>query len=208
MHTVWIIGGMLGLFAGWMVGVDARWLWAGGFALLALSFNTIVSARNHVDTTLSSVGVALQKRHDLIPNLVAAVQRYMEHESSVLEEVIRLRAQATSGRLTTSEQAKVEGQIGDVLRQIIATAEGYPELKASESFQQLQRALNEVEEQLSASRRTYNDSVKHFNDCIRMFPTNLIALGMGLRERSYFEVSQAASARPDVAAQFRAGPRA
>jgi LemA protein len=198
---------MLGIFAGWMLDVDGRWLWAAGLALLALAFNSVVSAANQADTAFSSIGVQLQKRYDLIPNLVAAVERYMEHESSVLERVTALRAQAVSGRLSASEQARVENQITDALRQIVATAESYPELKASESFQQLQRALNEVEEQLAASRRTYNDAAKHLNDTTRMFPTNLIARAFGYREREYFEVTGTASSRPDVAAEFRKSRR-
>lgn len=207
MNTIWIIGGMLGIFAGWMLGVDGRWLWAAGLALLAFAFNSVVSASNLADTAFSSVGVQLQKRHDLIPNLVAAVERYLEHESSVLERVTALRAQAVSGRLSPPEQARVENQITEALRQLVATAESYPELKANEGFQQLQRSLNEVEEQIAASRRTYNDAAKHLNDATRMFPTNLLARAFGYGEREYFEVTETASARPDVAARFRESRR-
>lgn len=202
-HTLWIIAGMLGIFAGWMLGVETPWLVAAAVALFALAFNSIVSAANHADTAYSTVGVQLQKRHDLIPNLVAAAERYMEHESSVLERVIALRAQAVSGRRSPSDQARLENQITDALRQLVATAEGYPELKADQSFQALQRALNEVEEQLAAARRTYNDAARHLNDTTRMFPTNLLARAFGYGTREYFEVRDAATARPDVAAQFR-----
>lgn len=203
MNSIWIIGGMLGIFAGWMLGVDGVWLWAAGAALLALSFNSIISATNHADTAFASVGVQLQKRHDLIPNLVAAVERYMEHETAVLERVTALRAQAVAGRLSPAEQGRVENEITAALRQLVATAESYPELKASESFQQLQRSLNEVEEQIAASRRTYNDAAKHLNDVTRMFPTNVLARVFGHGRREYLEVTESASARPDVAAQFR-----
>jgi LemA protein len=207
MNTIWIIGGALFLFALWMFDVDGRWIGAGSVALLAWTFNSLVSAKNQADTAFASVGVMLQKRHDLIPNLVAAVQRYVEHESQVLEDVTRLRALATSGRLPAEKLAEVEGQIGRALAQLVATAESYPELKASENFQQLQRALNEAEEQLSAARRTYNAAVKHFNDGVQMFPTNLLARLAGYAARPYFEVPSEATARPDVGAQFRAAAR-
>jgi LemA protein len=203
-----MISGMFGLFAMWMAGIDPRWILACGLALLAWSFNTVISARNQLEKAFASVSVMLQKRHDLIPNLVAAVQRYLEHESDVLEKVTALRARATSPSVSREEQAKVEGEIGQVLRQIVATAEGYPELKASENFQQLQRSLNETEEQLSAARRAYNAAVQHYDDHRRMFPANLIALALGYHAHPYFEIKDASVAeRPDVAAQFRASGR-
>jgi LemA protein len=89
----------------------------------------------------------------------------------------------------------------------VATAESYPELKASESFQQLQRALNEVEEQISAARRSYNAAVQHYNDSLRMVPTSWIARAAGFRERPYFEVPDGQAEPIDVGARFRAGRR-
>lgn len=208
MNSVWMIGGMLALFAMWMFDVDWRWLTAFGLAHLALCANTVVNARNQVENAFSSVNVMLQKRHDLIPNLVAAVQRYLEHEGDLLGRLTELRARATSGSLPPAEQAKVEREIGQGLRQVVATAESYPELKSSENFQQLQRALNEVEEQLSASRRTYNAAVKQYDDHRRMFPANVLARVLGYGPRPYFELSEPAAAqRPDVTAQFRSAGR-
>jgi LemA protein len=207
MNSVWMIGGMFALFALWMAGVDERWLWAFGLALLAWSVNTVVNARNQVETALSSVSVMLQKRHDLVPNLVAAVQRYMEHESDVLDRVTALRARA-AGATSVPEQAQIESQLGAALRQVVATAEAYPELKASQGFQDLQRSLNETEEQLSAARRAYNAAVKHYEDNRRMFPAGLLALALRYGARPYFELTEpAAAARPDVAAQFRGAAR-
>jgi LemA protein len=208
MNSVWMIAGMLGLFALWMADVDSRWLWAFGLALLAWSLNTVVNARNQVENGLSSVSVMLQKRHDLVPNLVAAVQRYLEHESDVLDRVTSLRARATAGSLPIAEQAKLESELGAALRQVVATAEAYPDLKASESFQQLQRSLNETEEQLSAARRAYNAAVKHYEDNRRMLPASLLALILRYGPRPYFELTEpGAAARPDVAAQFRGAAR-
>jgi len=203
MHSVWIIGGAFGLFAMWMLGIDGRWIAASGVAWLGLTFNSIVSVKNAVDNALSSVSVMLKKRFDLIPNLVDTVQRYLEHESGVLEEVVRLRTQAGARGVTPEQANALDGQLARAMSQVVATAEAYPELKASENFQQLQRALNEVEEQISAARRTYNAAVKNFNDAVQMFPTNLFAAVLGYKARAFFEAPAGHDANPDVMARFR-----
>jgi LemA protein len=203
MHSVWIIGGAFGLFAMWMLGIDGRWIGAATVAWLGLTFNSIVSVKNAAENALSSVSVMLKKRFDLIPSLVDTVQRYLEHESSVLEEITRLRA-AASARGVTPEQANaLDGQLARAMAQVVATAESYPELKASENFQQLQRALNEVEEQISAARRTYNAAAKNYNDAVEMFPTNLFAAVLSYKPRGYFEAPNGHDANPDVMARFR-----
>ncbi len=203
MHSVWILGGAFGLFALWMFDVDVRWIAAGAVALLAWTFNAIVHTKNQVEQTYSGIEVMLKKRWDLIPSLVDSVQRYLEHESAVLEDVTRLRSWAMRGGLSTEQTAELERQIGRALSQIVATAEAHPDLKASQNFQQLQRALNDVEAQISASRRTYNAAVKLYNDMLRMFPTNLLAAILGYEPRSYFELPDGESERPDVMARFR-----
>jgi LemA protein len=208
MHSVWIIGGAFGLFAMWMFDVDARWIGAASVAWLGLTFNSIVSVKNAVDNALSSVSVMLKKRFDLIPSLVDTVQRYVEHESSVLEEIARLRAQASARGVTPEQANALDGQLARAMAQLVATAEAYPELKASENFQQLQRALNEVEEQISAARRTYNAAVKNYNDAVQMFPTNLFAALLSYRARAFFEAPAGHDATPDVMARFRGSPPA
>ncbi|RIL04941.1 MAG: LemA family protein [Proteobacteria bacterium] len=190
-----------------MLGVDGRWIGAFGVAWIGLAFNTIVHAKNQAETALASVGVMVKKRWDLIPSLVDAVQRYVEHESQVLEEVVRLRAQATAREVPPAEATALDGPIGRALGQLLVTAEAYPELEASDEFQQLQRALNEVEEQISASRRSYNAAAKSYNDAVRMFPTNLLAALLGYRERGYFETTPAETQPPDVMGRFRAHAR-
>lgn len=203
MQSVWIIGGALFLFALWMFEVETPWIVAGGVAWLGLAFNTIVSAKNGAENALSSIGVMLKKRYDLIPGLIDCAQRYIEHESDVLEKVTRLRAEAISGRLTSAQAVETDNQIGRALSQLFATAEAHPDLKANGSFQDLQRALNEVEEQISAARRTYNAAAQQYNDVVRMFPTNLFAAVLSYRERPYFEVDPAHTERPDVIGRFR-----
>jgi len=203
MHSVWIIGGAFGLFAMWMLDVDPRWIGASAVAWLGLTFNSIVSVKNQAENALSSVSVMLKKRFDLIPSLVDTVQRYMEHESSVLEEIVRLRAQAGARGVTPEQAHALDGQLARAMSQVVATAESYPELKASESFQQLQRALNEVEEQISAARRSYNAAAKNYNDAVQMFPTNLFAALLSYQPRAYFEAPKGHDASPDVMARFR-----
>jgi len=205
MHSIWIIGGALALFALWMFDVDGRWIAAGTVAWLGLAFNSVIHARNAAETALASVGVMLKKRFDLIPSLVDTVQRYVEHESELLTELVRLRARAAG--LPPEQAAAVDGHIGQAVSRILATAEGYPELKASENFQQLQRALNEVEEQISAARRSYNMAARLYNDAVAMFPTNLLAAVLRYRERPYFEVPAGHDAAPDVMARFRSHQR-
>ena len=203
MHSVWIIGGAFGLFAMWMFGVDGRWIGAAGVAWLGLTFNSIVSVKNEAENALSSVSVMLKKRFDLIPSLVDAVQRYMEHESGVLEEITRLRAQASKPGVTPEQVNALDAQLSRAMTQIVATAESYPELKSSENFQQLQRALNEVEEQISAARRSYNAATKNYNDAVQMFPTNVFAAVLSYKPRAFFEAPAGHDANPDVMGRFR-----
>jgi LemA protein len=207
MQAVWFIGGMFGLFALWMFEVDARWLWAGGAALVALAFNSIIHAKNAADNALASVDVMMKKRWDLIPSLVDSVQRFVEHESGVLEEVIGLRARASAGGMPAAQAATLDGQMGRAIGQLLVTAEAYPDLKADANFQQLQRALNEVEEQISAARRTFNAAAKTYNDAIRMFPTNLLATLLSYRERTYFDAPENESKPVDVMQRFRSHER-
>ncbi len=186
-----------------MVTIFLTTLGAAALVVIVL-YNTLVGRRNQADNSYSSIDVMLKKRWDLIPNLVEAVQRYMEHESGVLEEVARLRARA-GGPLSPDEAVELDNQMGRALSQIIATAESYPELKANENFQQLQRALNEVEEQISASRRSYNAAVKVYNDTVQMFPTNVVAGIFGFMARPFFAMAERERERPDVGALFGNG---
>jgi LemA protein len=205
MHSVWIIGGAFFLFALWMWDVDGRWIAAGAVALLAGAFNSLVSARNQAEKAWASIDAMLSKRFDLIPSLVDTVQRYIEHESDLLREVTELRGAAGATRTGAAQAAALDAQTEHVLSRLVATAEAYPELKASENFQQLQRALNEVEEQLSAARRSYNAAVQHYNDSLRMVPTGWLARMAGFEERPYYEAPALHAGRPDVGARFRAG---
>jgi LemA protein len=151
-----------------------------------LMYNSLVGKRNQVDSVFSTIDVMLKKRYDLIPNLVESVKGYMSHERETLERVARLRTQALSSR-TEAEKVAVDNQIAAPLRQLMVAVEAYPQLKANENFLQLQRSLNEIEEQISAARRAFNAAVLQYNNAVQMFPTSLIAGMMRLQTRAFFE---------------------
>ncbi len=203
MHSLTIIGGAFFIFALWMWDVDWRWLSAFSAAWVAYAFNTMVHLHTTAQNAFSTIEVMLKKRYDLIPGLIDTIQRYVEHEEGVLEEVTRLRARATAPGVGAGEAADLDKQMSTALNQLIATAEAYPDLKANDSFVQMQASLNEIEEQISASRRSYNMSVKHYNDGVRMLPTNLFALVLRYEQMPYFDMPDHQAQPHDVMARFR-----
>ena len=152
-------------------------------------YNTLVGKKNDVEKSFGSIDVLLKKRYDLIPNLVAAVQQYMQHEAGTLTSITEMRAKAVSGTLTSDERVQLDNKITKALGGIMVAVENYPDLKASQNFVQLQGSLNEVEEQISAARRAYNASVTEFNNAVEMFPTNMLASMMGYSRKTVFEAS-------------------
>ncbi len=165
-------------------------------------YNSLVGKKNQVENAFASIDTILKKRYDLIPNLVAAVKQYMQHEASTLTEITELRAKATSGNISSDEAVELNNKLGSALGGIMVAVENYPELKASDNFQQLQRSLNEVEEQLSAARRAFNASVTDFNNAVEMFPTNIMANMMGYRRRQLFEITEVERQNPNVGELF------
>jgi LemA protein len=168
-----------------------------------LMYNLLVRKKNQVENAFAGIDAILKKRYDLIPNLVATVKQYMVHEAGTLTEITSLRAKAASGGLSSDETVELNNRLGQALGGIMVAVENYPDLKASENFQQLQRALNEVEEQLSAARRSFNASVTDYNNSVEMFPTNIMASMMGYKMRRLFEVTEIERQRPDVADLFQ-----
>jgi LemA protein len=161
-------------------------------------YNSLVGKKNQVENAFASIDAILKKRYDLIPNLVATVKQYMQHEAGVLTEITELRAKATSGQVSSDEAVELNNRIGRALGGIMVAVENYPDLKASDNFQQLQRTLNEVEEQLSAARRAFNASVTDFNNAVEMFPTNIVARMMNYTRRKLFEIPEQERENPDV----------
>lgn len=155
--------------------------------ILGFMYNSLVAKKNQVENIFTSVDTVLKKRYDLIPNLVASVSKYMEHEKSLLEEVTRLRSEATKPDLSDAHKIALDAKISSALGSIMVAVENYPELKANENVMHLQHTLHEVEEQISAARRAYNQSVTDYNNAIEMLPTNFMASLMNYRRKQVFE---------------------
>lgn len=161
-------------------------------------YNGLISKKNQVDNAYASIDVQLKKRYDLIPNLVQSVKQYMNFESETLEKIVALRSQAGNPNLSTEERVKLDNQISTAVKGLMVTVENYPDLKSSQNFLQLQGSWNEVEEQIAASRRFYNSSVKNYNDAIQMFPSSIFAGMMGMKTpKTYFEAEEPARERID-----------
>ncbi len=157
------------------------------FLIAVFIYNNLISCKNRVSDAFSSIDVMLTKRYDLIPNLVEAVRNYMQHEKSVLNTLTELRAQATSRQLSNDEKVAINNKISQALNGLMVAVENYPNLKASDNFLMLQRSLNEVEEQLSASRRSFNAAVTAYNNAIEMFPSNFFASALNFGRKEWFE---------------------
>jgi LemA protein len=162
------------------------------------TYNSLVTKRNQVDFSFSGIDVMLKKRHDLIPNLVAAVKQYMKHEADLLNNITALRSQAVNPQLSSNEKVAVENQLSQQLGKLQVAVEGYPELKSNQNFLQLQGALNEVEEQLSAARRAYNAAIFSYNNSVDTIPSSIIAGMTGHKSLAMFQAPEEARANVDV----------
>ena len=157
-------------------------------ALIVVLYNRLVQSRNRVDTAWSDIDVQLQRRHDLIPGLVKAVDAYAGYEKATLEAVAELRAEAMR-QTRISDRSKAENELGKGLHKLIALAESYPDLKANQNFLNLQNELAETENYLQFARRYYNGSVREYNTMTESVPSNIIAGIFGFRARSFFQKS-------------------
>ena len=165
-------------------------------ALVVLgTYNGLVTARNMCDEAWSSIDVQLKRRHDLIPNLVETVKGYASHETEAFENVSKARAAAIGAR-TPQEAAKTEGLLTQALGQLFAIAEAYPQLRAVESFTQLQAELTNTEDQISASRRIYNSNAQIYTTKRQQFPGALIAGPFGFSPRPFFELEEPTDRQP------------
>jgi len=150
-------------------------------------YNSLIRKRNLVENTFATIDVMLKRRFDLIPNLVATVKQYASHEQELFAEVTRLRS-LDYAKFTDSEKEAFDTVFTHAGDHLYIIAESYPELKASDNFMQLQRSLNETEEQLSAARRTYNAAVTDYNNSVQTFPNNMIATMFGFRCKDLFHI--------------------
>lgn len=153
-----------------------------------LIFNSLIRKKNDVENAFASIDVMLRKRYDLIPKIVEAVKAYMTYERDLLTGITELRIKALSQTITPEERVITENRLGEQLTSLLVAVENYPDLKASNNFLQLQGTLNEVEEQLAASRRAFNAAVTLYNNSIEVFPSNMIASMMNYRRRTLFEI--------------------
>ena len=169
---------------------------------VAVMYNALVKVRQHVRESWSNVDTELQRRHDLIPNLVNTVKGYMTHEKDLLENITALREKAEQLRPgeATKQQAEVESQLSSMLGQLSVRVEAYPDLKASENFQNLQAELANTEDRVQAALRFYNGNVRNMNVKVESFPSNIIAGMFNFNMAEYFELkNEAARSAPQVA---------
>ena len=163
-------------------------------------YNSLVTLRQRVKNAFGQMDVQLQRRFDLIPNLVETVKGYMTHESDTLAKVTELRT-AWAGAKTVDEKAKLDNELSNTLKTIMAVAEAYPDLKANQNFESLQNELTETEDKISYSRQFYNDTVTRYNTKLELFPSNIIAGMFHFTAESLFEVDSA-KARKNVKVDF------
>jgi LemA protein len=159
--------------------------------IIAGMYNSLVQLKVRSDSAWSDIDVQLKRRHDLIPNLVETVKGYAAHEKGTFENVARYRSAAMAAT-STEDRAQAEGALTQALRGLLAVAEAYPQLQASQQFQSLQNSLNEIENALQNARRYYNAVVRDLNTRIQSFPTNIIAGIFNFKERQFFEITEPA----------------
>lgn len=170
--------------------------------VFVLIYNSLVMKRNQVSNIESGVDTQLKRRYDLIPNLVASVKEYLVHEKSLLERITALRSSA-QGAATSEQKFDLNSQISGLMPNLKVAVENYPELKANENILNLQKSLNEVEEQISAARRAYNAAVTQYNNAVEMFPSNIVANLMNFQKAAFFKAPENERANHDVSELFK-----
>ena len=181
MLIVWIIVILVVLVIGYVV----------------ITYNGLVSMRNRIENAWAQIDVQLKRRYDLIPNLVETVKGYAAHERGTLEAVIQARNAAMAAQ-GPQDQAAAENMITGALKSVFALQEAYPDLKANESFLNLQEELTGTEGRIAYARQFYNDTVYSYNTKIQSVPANLIANQFNFDEREYFEVDEGSRGTVDV----------
>lgn len=163
-------------------------------------YNNLVRLRQKVKNSWSQIDVQLQRRFDLIPNLVETVKGYMEHEKEVLTKVTELRT-SWAGASSVAEKAELDSELSGALKTIMAVSENYPDLKANQNFSELQQELQNTENKISFSRQFYNDSVTMYNTKLEVFPSNIIASMFSFKPEELFK-AESDEARKNVKIDF------
>jgi LemA protein len=157
--------------------------------------NSMIGSRNRVDEAWSGIDVQLKRRHDLVPNLVETVKGYAQHERETFEKVTQARAAAMQAS-GPAQAGPAEAALTQALGGLRVVAEQYPELRATENFQELSRNLSELEDEIQASRRIYNSNVQAYNTKIQIFPNSIVAGMGGFTAREFFEITDEAEREP------------
>ena len=180
------------------------YIWLGIIALVLLYiivvYNGLIRLKNTTDNSWAQIETQLQRRYDLIPNLVETVKGYAAHEKEVFENVTKARANML-GAQGAAEKAQASNALTDTLKSLFAVAEAYPDLKANQNFLQLQVDLKGTEDKVAFARQFYNDSVLRFNTQTEVFPTNILAKMLAFSKREYFEAENE-EARKNVDVKF------
>jgi LemA protein len=158
--------------------------------VLILMYNSLVAKKNQVQNIFASVDTQLKKRYDLVPNLVASLSKYMEHEKSILEDITKLRSEANKPNISDEHKMALDAKMSTALGSIMIAVENYPQLKANENVMHLQHSLNDIEEQIAAARRAYNQAVTDYNNALEQIPTNFMASAMAYKPKKVFEISE------------------
>lgn len=169
--------------------------------IIASSYNGLVSKNEKVNEQLSEIDNTLQRRGDLIPNLVASVKKYAAHEQEVFDNIAQARSKMM-GAGSTADRLEANEQLRPALDRLLAISEAYPELKANQNFINLQDELAGTENRIANARRDYNSASRSYNTSIRRFPTNIIANMFGFDQVDYFEADDASRENPDVDGMF------
>lgn len=164
---------------------------------LIVLYNRLVRLRNRTENAWAQVDVQLRRRYDLIPNLVETVKGYASHERATFEEVTKARTAAQQAR-TVPEQAQAENMLTAAIGRLFAVAEDYPELRATENFQQLQSQLEDTEQKIAVSRQVYNDAVLTYDTALETVPTNIVGDAFNFEEKPYFEIEEPIREAPRV----------
>jgi LemA protein len=162
-----------------------------------VAYNRLVRLRNRTENSWAQIDVQLKKRHDLVPNLVETVKGYAAHEQGTFQAVVEARNAAVSATGVT-DKAQAENMLTGALRSLFALAEDYPELRATENFQQLQADLGEIEGDIAVARQIFNDSTLSLNNAVETFPSNVVAGMAGFERGPFFEVEDEGRSAPKV----------
>lgn len=181
----WLIAGIIVVFLIFIV------------STIVGNYNNLVTTNENIDAKWSQVENNLQRRADLIPNLVNTVKGYAAHEQEIFNEIAAARSRLM-GATGVSETAQAEGEMNNALSRLLAISEAYPTLKADENFRSLQDELSGTENRIAVARKDYNDAVQIYNNMVKRFPGKLFARNFGFSEREYFEIDEASRTVPNV----------